>query len=189
MDKESFSRFIEREGASIYSFCLYLCHRRDIADDIYQEACLAAWERHEEIDCQLNPKAFILSLANSKWKNIWRKRARRQKILPLGSLEESIEENGDLGARIPGRTTELNAEELYIQSEAHASLHRSLGQLDVKYRLPILMHYTGGLTYAEIAKAMNLPLGTVKRRIFEAKQRLKALIEEEMEGKANYVEK
>ncbi|MEZ4934770.1 MAG: RNA polymerase sigma factor [Saprospiraceae bacterium] len=54
-------------------------------------------------------------------------------------------------------------------------LHHILGELDVIYRKPFLLFFEG-YKYDEIAESMDLPIGTVKSRIFFARQKLMELI-------------
>lgn len=172
MKQEEFSLLLEKENRSIYSFCLYLSGSRQIAEDLYQECCLYALERLESIDPERNPKSYLLSLATHIWQNEWRKKARRQRILPQVSLEEA-RENGQIGVSLHGQAEELTPDEILINRESKIRLFRAVDDLVDLYRIPILLYYTGGLTYQEIAETLAIPLGTVKRRLHQAKKMLR----------------
>lgn len=65
----------------------------------------------------------------------------------------------------------------YADDPPDAGLMDALAALDVKYRLPVTLHYVEGYPLADIARMLNVPLGTVKRRLFTARRRLKDALE------------
>ena len=58
------------------------------------------------------------------------------------------------------------------------SAHDALFQLPVKYRVPLTLSALEGYTMREIAGMLHLPEGTVKARVFRAKQQLKTILKE-----------
>ncbi len=69
------------------------------------------------------------------------------------------------------------AEETRTGEPPQIGLMDALESLDIKYRLPVLLHYVEGYPLADIAHMLNLPLGTIKRRLFTARGRLKDALE------------
>jgi len=65
-----------------------------------------------------------------------------------------------------------------LARERQQEVERALARLPAKQRSVLLMRYTAELGYQEIADALDIPLGTVKSRIFEATARLRAFLEE-----------
>jgi RNA polymerase sigma-70 factor (ECF subfamily) len=68
-------------------------------------------------------------------------------------------------------------EEIRADEPSETGLADALKSLDVKYRLPVTLHYVEGYPLADIARMLNIPLGTVKRRLFTARGRLRDALE------------
>ena len=99
---------------------------------------------------------------------------RRRKRPPLVSLD-GLEEQGfdppDADAELP--------EELLIKQEQKERIGRAIRSLDRKHRAVLVLRYSDGLSYDEIAEVLKIPLGTVKSRLNTA---VKALCKELVEG-------
>lgn len=61
---------------------------------------------------------------------------------------------------------------------AHMDLERALGRIPEEFRTPLLLAEVEGLSLEEVARIMDCPVGTVKSRIFRAKERLRALLKD-----------
>ena len=71
-------------------------------------------------------------------------------------------------------STDLQAE--YIRKERQAAVHQAISELDPNSRELIIMRDINGLSYAEIADATDIPLGTVKSRLSRARDQLKEFL-------------
>jgi RNA polymerase sigma-70 factor (ECF subfamily) len=60
--------------------------------------------------------------------------------------------------------------------EAHTDLERALSRLPVEFRTVLLLAEVEGMPLEEVARVMSCPVGTVKSRIFRAKERLRGLL-------------
>ena len=60
-------------------------------------------------------------------------------------------------------------------------LREALRRLPEKFRLPLLLHHLDGYPLEEVARILRLPESTVRGRVFQARKRLKALLQEEAE--------
>ena len=68
--------------------------------------------------------------------------------------------------------------EVVERKEQIRLLHRAIDELPEKYRIVVVLHYLEGLAYEEIAEALLVPLGTVKTRLFRAKELLRRKLRE-----------
>ena len=100
MNTSEFELFIEKYGNDVYHFCRFLTMQQELAEDLYQDTVLYAFEVCEKIDLQNNPKSFFLSIAVGKWKNYQRKRGRRSRI----GGEQSLDELGEMGELVAAGT-------------------------------------------------------------------------------------
>ncbi|HEX5053740.1 MAG TPA: sigma-70 family RNA polymerase sigma factor [Planctomycetota bacterium] len=64
-------------------------------------------------------------------------------------------------------------------NEEHQRLRAEVQRLDLDHRVVVELHYLDGLSLAEVGDVLELPLGTVKSRLFHARQRLRAALDRE----------
>lgn len=169
MSHEELEACIRTNGKEIYSFCCHLTRNRQEADDLYQDTFLKMVEIGNRLNVDQNPKAYLLSVAVNLWRNRRRKTAWRQRITgPVLSMEESELE---LTSERPP------VEEQIISREEQRLVQRAVRHLPDKYRLPVLLFYMEELKISEIGKVLGIPEGTVKSRLFKAKNMLKKELE------------
>ncbi len=164
MNSEKLEEYINEYGKDVYSFCVYLTGNRQDADDLYQQTFLVAFEKNE-IDETLKPVSYLLSIAanlrnNQKRKSLWRKK----KANIIYFQEENLEQIAEDAETI---------EEELIRREESENIRNEVDGLPDKMKVVVLMFYMQQLTIDEIAKALDIPAGTVKSRLHQAKARLK----------------
>jgi len=96
--------------------------------------------------------------------------ARRSARAESAALDRAAREPGDGGPR---------TDDEILARERHRDLDRAVAGLSEKLRSVVLLRYTAGLDYARIAETLEVPLGTVKRRMFDALRILHEKMEEE----------
>ena len=73
---------------------------------------------------------------------------------------------------------EPSAEARILARERERDVEAALGRLSDKLRDVVLLRYSGGLSYDDVAATLGVPVGTVKRRLFDAVERLRQLLED-----------
>lgn len=169
MEQIDIRALIEEHGKAVYRFCFMLVKNKTDTDDLYQETFLTAMESSAKIDLNQNPKAYLMSIAAQLWKNKARKYARREKIAP------NVEFIDDYIARPFGELS--TPEEIVISNELRSRLQQAAEALNDKLKITLYMHYTADMSVEEIATALNIPLGTVKSRLHNARKALKKILE------------
>ncbi|MCL2592773.1 MAG: RNA polymerase sigma factor [Defluviitaleaceae bacterium] len=167
MDIAEFESFLESHEKDIYTFCSYLTMDKTLAEDLYQDTILKAFEVIDKIDKHQNPKSFFFSIAAGHFKNFNRKTKRRQEIVPTVSLDDIVIEPKT------GDNTALLAEKNML-NELVAKI---IEKLDDKFRIPIILCYFDDLSEESISNILSIPRGTVKSRLYKAR----ALIKQELE--------
>lgn len=161
-------------GTEIYSFCLHLTGVRERADELYQDTFLVAMEHIGQLhnDAGANPKSYLLSVAIRLWKNKRRKAAWRSRIAPEQSMDAP-------GGDVLGADAELaeSIETEVLQAEERRCVRRAVLSLPEKYRIVILLFYMEELSIEEISAVQNIPKGTVKSRLHQARKLLKQQLE------------
>ena len=148
---------VDEYGGSVYKFCRSLTYSKEDADDLFQETFLRVFEKPSKINVCENPQSFLFSTAIFIWKSWKRKFARRNRIAPAATLNETTEGGDDLEAGI------IMREEARIVRDLVEALPENL-------RIPIIMCYTMEMSLANIAATLCIPVGTVKSRLFKARK-------------------
>jgi RNA polymerase sigma factor (sigma-70 family) len=133
------------------------------AEDLLQEVLAAAYRNRDTVSSEASFKPWILSIARNKCNDYFRAKAKRMEI-PLESLDETA-----LTVGLHGVTAKTVVSETL----------KALGDTD---RQILYLSYFKDLPQAEIAARLGIPVGTVKSRLFHAKQQFKALYPEKPKG-------
>lgn len=169
MNVTELERCIELYGKDIYAFCRQLTYSQQEADELYQDTFLKAMELIHKINMQENPKSYLLSIALRLCRNRRRKYVRRKQIAEIESLTE---EKQDVE-----QESEISLEDEVLERERAAEVRKAVQQLDEKYRLPVYLYYMEELSLQEIAKVLKIPKGTVKSRLYQARELLRKRLE------------
>jgi RNA polymerase sigma-70 factor (ECF subfamily) len=142
----------------LYYFALSLTKDRDNALDLLQESQLRALTYRDKFRDNTNFKAWLYTIMKNTFINDHR-RSKRTK-----ALMDNVDRERDQVRRVQMP----NSPDGRVRM---GEIQRSLQQLDPAFRIPFTMHHEG-YKYHEIAEHLNIPIGTVKSRIFQARQRL-----------------
>ena len=145
------------------AFAYNLTKNREEAKDLYQETAFRAFTNREKFRTGTNFKAWLFTIMKNIFINNYRKKVKKNTI--LDSTDNMYYINS--GKNIVDNKAESNI----IMDE----LNYMVKNLDEGLRVPFEMHYVG-YKYQEIADELELPLGTVKSRIFFARKELKNLV-------------
>lgn len=170
MDRERFCDIITENGKEVYSFCCYLTGSRELADDLYQDTFLKAWELCHKIQFSGNPKSYILGIAIKLWQNQKRKQAVRQKIVPFEVYREEK-------AREKVLVYENMPEQEMLRKEQQEWVKQAVAELPEKIRMVLYLFYTAELSVQEIAEILHIPLGTVKSRLNKGRNQVRKRME------------
>ena len=159
--------FFEENYGRIYHYVLGMVHDSTEAEDLTQDTFLRAYQQRESLREVGAAVAWLYRIATHVSLDRLRQRARRGPREAEGEVE--VGDLPDAGAPSLQQSIE--------QSEMSACVQRYLADLPDSYRSVILLHDSHGLTGAQIAELLDLPLATVKMRLHRARARLKAALE------------
>ena len=148
----------------LYGFSRHFTFNRDEASDLVQDTLLKALTYHDKYQPNTNLKGWLYTIMRNIFINNYR-RAKRIVFTNDGATENAV----------------LNIKEEYtFYKPADATelldVWDGINQLRDELRAPFKMHLTG-YKYHEIARELQIPLGTVKNRIFHARQLIKHQID------------
>jgi RNA polymerase sigma-70 factor, ECF subfamily len=142
----------------LYYFALSLTRDRDDAQDLVQESMLRALTYREKFQDNTNFKAWLYTIMKNTFINDHR-RSKRTNTL-MDRVEHEL-----------GRVLRVEMSTSADSSVKMREISTSLDRLDGAFREPFQMHHEG-YKYHEIANKLEIPIGTVKSRIHQARQRL-----------------
>jgi RNA polymerase sigma-70 factor (ECF subfamily) len=91
----------------------------------------------------------------------------------------SARRTGVIVDELPATSAARSGEAHILAREREREVEAALGRLSEKLRVVVVLRHSAGLSYDEIAETLDLPLGTVKRRLFDAMEKLRCLLEGE----------
>jgi RNA polymerase sigma-70 factor, ECF subfamily len=147
-------------SALLHPFAFNLTKNSEDAKDLYQETAYRAMTNMDKFRPGTNLKAWLFTIMKNIFINNYRKKNKANTI--VDSTDNLYYINSTVSA------IDNRAESSIMMKE----LVRLIEKLDDSIRVPFLMHYQG-YKYQEIADYLDLPLGTVKSRIFFARKELK----------------
>ena len=163
MTKNEFYQRFEQMSTLFNSFAYNLTKNAEDAKDLFQETAFRAVTNRDKFRPGTNFKAWLFTIMKNIFINNYRKKAKANTI--MDSTDNMYYINS-------GKTIINNQAESNIMMK---ELIKMIEELDNSVKIPFLMHYQG-FKYQEIADQLDLPLGTVKSRIFFARKELKDLI-------------
>lgn len=164
---------IRRYGPVVYNLSLRLTGNPAEAGDLAQDSLVRALKGLPSFRGG-NSGAWIYRITVNAWKNFLRAKASRKAMRffsPDGSGVES--EPADVASPEPG------PEARAIDGDEKARIERAMKALTPEERAVLVLRELDGLTYAEVAEALDLPLGTVKSRLARARTVLADALAEE----------
>lgn len=141
------------------NFAFSLTLDRDDAEDLLQDTTLKVLDNKEKFKDNVNFKGWVLTIMKNIFINNYRKIVRNQTV--VDKTEDLYHLNLPQNSGFDTPEGAFAFDEITNKIEAFAD----------EYRIPFSMHVQG-FKYEEIAQTMNLPIGTVKSRIFLARKRL-----------------
>lgn len=161
MSTIEFSTQFDRLRRTLFSFALNLTKDEESARDLVQETAFKAFKYRDRYEPQTNLRAWLMTIMRNSFINEYRKRKRRQ-TLNDNTVNDYLLDSGHQSVTNQGESTVMQEEIIQV-----------VNTLEDWVRIPFLMHFQG-FKYEEIADELDVPLGTIKSRIFFARQKLQA---------------
>lgn len=163
MTNQEFTQKTNQLENLLFSFALRLTRSRQDAEDLMQETKIKAYKYRNKFTEGTNFKGWISTIMRNTFINHYRKAKTRR------HLNHTVEEHT---ANVAVKHTVNNAGEQTLRMQELKKMMNSIGDI---YSVPFLMFYKG-YEYQEIAEKLNIPIGTVKSRIFSARVKMKGLL-------------
>ena len=164
-DMDAYESLVRRYQQRVYALCRRLTGAHQSADDLAQETFIKAYFALARFDAQWPLYPWLRRIAVNSGLNYLKVRGR----------ERSLEE-GSLGKRAPSAAKGDDPEERLERAEFQAKLDWAVESLPADQKSVFVLRFHESLSYEEISRTLDLPLGTVMSRLNRARQKLKDLL-------------
>ncbi len=169
-DDSSFEELVRRHQQKIYGLCYHLTSNHEDATDLAQDAFVKAWKALKSFKGDSSFYTWIYRIAYNSVLNHLKQRRHRTPHLSLDDLDFNAEHSPDLVELISEKTPRREAGLMELQKK----LNEAMLKLSPEHRAVVTMHDIQGLPHDEIAQVMQCNPGTVRSRLFYARQQLQA---------------
>jgi RNA polymerase sigma-70 factor (ECF subfamily) len=157
---------------SMYNFAYRLTFDEDDAKDLVQDTYLKAYRFIDSFQKGTNAKALLFRILKNSFINDYRKKTKEPSKVDYQEVE-TYYNSDDVDHPI---TTDLRVESL--QDMIGDEISNALNSLDVDFRTVIILCDLEGFKYDEMAKILDIPIGTVRSRLHRARNLLKEKLSE-----------
>ncbi|MDR1161942.1 MAG: RNA polymerase sigma factor [Tannerellaceae bacterium] len=144
---------------NMMNFALTLTSNRDDAQDLLQDTTLKVLGNREKFTDNVNFKGWVLTVMRNIFINDYHKAVRAQSVIDQDTDVYNVDVLNDSGFDTPDGSIQIQ------------EITGAINQLNDDLRIPFSL-YVSGYKYNEIADKLDMPLGTIKSRIFFARQEL-----------------
>lgn len=143
-----------------------ICGNRADAEDVVQDTFVKCYESMHQLHDPTRVKAWLFRILT---RTAWRACQKHRREMPVENLYDSQE------------PTDEDASAPLLRADRARSVSKALQALDPKQRTTAVLYYFNDMSVKEIAQAMGCFEGTVKSRLYHARQQLKANLEVEFD--------
>lgn len=179
----SWSELLTAYEDRLYAVCFRIVRNPEVARDLTQDAMVKVMQGFGSYDGRARLSTWMTRITM----NVCLSYLRKQKLRRHASLDAP----GGGGGRFSGgggrdeggmwnglaQGTEPVAEDRVEAQEARTLILRAMAEVDPEHRTVLVLRDMQGLDYQEIADALEVPVGTVKSRLFRARQALRGVVE------------
>jgi RNA polymerase sigma-70 factor, ECF subfamily len=162
-DRDAFSLLVERYQKGLATYIFHMIHHYDEALELTQEVFIKVYENLNRYDGQYKFSTWLYKIASNHTID----HIRRQHMTTM-PIQETAEDGTSM--EIPLESATLNPLDAYTNKAILEDVQRAVDDLPPDYRELIILRHFSYRSYEEMAKITGLPLGTVKNRIFRARQ-------------------
>jgi len=161
--RESFEREALVHLDALYRVALRLTNNAADADDLVQETMLKAYRAWDQYEKGTNAKGWLLTILRHAFINEYRRRTRHPENVNLDTIEPFA---------VFGEIQDEDPQGAFFDKIVDDEVLKAIDQLPESFRETLVLSDVEGMSYQEIAKILEIPVGTVKSRLFRARQAL-----------------
>ena len=171
-DQKAYEVLLKRYQTGVYNMIYQMIKNREETEDLVQEAFIKAFKSLESYNEDYAFSTWLYKIAFNHCIDAIRKK--KLKTLPLDRPIQLKE--GEVRHEIKDESSSPEGD--FIFAERKKLIQESIASLPERYRVAIILRHQKEYSYEEISDMLNIPLGTVKARIFRAREMLKKKLQE-----------
>lgn len=161
-DRDALARLYARYGGPLFAYLVRIVDDRAVAEEVLQDTLVAVWKSAGTFEGRSSVLTWLVGIARRQAYNSGRRRS-----LPRADVTE-LE---TVAASDP------EPEDAALASASRDEIARALTRLSPLHREAIVLAFVHGLSYEEMARAIGVPIGTIKSRLSNAKAALRAMLD------------
>ena len=170
-DMAAYDDLVRRYQERIYATVYHMTSNHEDANDLAQEAFIKAYHALKSFKGGSSFYTWVYRIAVNKTINFLKQRKNKAQM-SLNDLDLNAEHDPDLVALISEKTPRRDINLAELQEK----LNTAMQKLSEPHRLVVTLHDVQGMSHEEIAKIMECNIGTVRSRLFYARQQLQAYL-------------
>jgi RNA polymerase sigma-70 factor (ECF subfamily) len=161
--REEFEREALVHLDTLYNVALRLCGNASDAEDLVQDTVTKAYRAWDKYETGTNCRAWLVTIMRNTFINQFRRESRRPAAVQFDAVEDiSVFEE----------VKDRDPEGSFFHEIVDDAVKEAIQDLPEEFRIPVVLSDVEGMSYAEIAEILGLPVGTVKSRLFRGRRRL-----------------
>lgn len=176
-DVQAFGQLIDAYQARVFGFVRRMVNNPDDAADVTQEVFIRAFQSMDRFDGRASLRTWLFRIAY----NLCIDRSRRS---DRRVSEVALVEPGDEGETLDVADVRWQPEQMVLDKELVELIEQGIRSMSEKLRSVLLLHDREEMQYEEIAGLLNIPVGTVKSRLFLARSHLQNVLKPYMESRS-----
>lgn len=168
MEQEAFRQLLVEQQQQLKTFAASLTRDAVEIADLCQETNFRALQNADKFEASTNIDGWLQTLMRHIFYNNFRRSRQLQEI------KQQI--FGRFTVWVNGAQTDDSGEQPLTELEEKQTLHSAFHALPAKLRIPLVLYFHGH-GYQDISRLLRKPIGTVKSRIFKARNQLRQLLE------------
>jgi RNA polymerase sigma-70 factor, ECF subfamily len=170
-DLEAYDELVKRYQERIYATVYHMTSNHEDANDLAQDSFIKAFQALKSFKGGSSFYTWLYRIAVNKTINFLKQRKNRVHM-SLNDVDFNTENNPDLVALISDKTPRRDAGLKELQEKLNAAMLK----LSEAHRLVVVLHDVQGMSHEEVAQVMDCNIGTVRSRLFYARQQLQSLL-------------
>jgi RNA polymerase sigma-70 factor (ECF subfamily) len=159
-DEEAFQKLVALHSEKVRNLIFLTLNNTDLVDDIFQDVFINVYKKLPEFRFESKFTTWLYRITVNKCRDYLRKKKVRNIFVPITDMHNNIRSSG-----------------IHEDIDIPALVQNAIARLPEKLKTPLIYRDIDGLSYNEIAEKLNCEVGTIKSRIFRARETLKALLE------------
>ncbi len=175
-DEKALEELLSKYKIAVYNLVYRMVRDKQEAEDLTQETFIKTFKSLPSFNAEYAFSTWIFKIATNNCIDFFRKRK-----LKTYSIDKPIQyKTSEIQQEHPD--PDLNAEKSILAKERSKLIQNAIDVLPDKYQQAIVLRHREERSYEDIAEMLDLPLGTVKARIFRAREMLNKALKDKLSG-------